>query len=346
MIARFYNSARRAGGEGLIALPRACASLARMLLDSLLSRRVLILTGKGGVGKSVVGTALAIAASERGKRVLLVEVAAPLEAARVLGAPASRGHATQVLPGLHALNLEPRAVMDEYVRHVVKLELLARRILESPIYERFFAVAPGLKELMLLGKIMVLEEERQRFSTKPAWDLIVVDAPATGHGLAFLKVPLVASSAIPVGPVGANARRVLALIRDPARTALVIVAVPEEMAVVEALQLQASAKGELAVEPAAFVLNACHERRFSDEEEAELLRLSASGQRGRLGPSLPLEAGLRAARRQIRRRKLTSFYERRLARRLEIPLVRLPFLFRERLGLEELRLLAGRLEAA
>jgi anion-transporting ArsA/GET3 family ATPase len=317
-----------------------------MLLDSLLSRRVLFLTGKGGVGKSVVGMALALAARERGKRVLLVEAAASLEAARVLGGPASRGHETQVLPGLFTVNLDPREVMDEYVHHVAKLDLLARRIVASPIYQRFFAAAPGLKELMLLGKIMVLEEERRRLSTKPAWDLIVVDAPATGHGLALLKVPLVASSAIPAGPVGANARRVLALLRDRARTAILVVAMPEEMAIVEALQLQKTATDELSVEPSAFVRNACHERRFSDEEEAEVLRLTAAGAAGRLSASVSLEAGLRAARRQIRRRKLTSFYERRLARTLEAPLVRLPFLVRERLGIEDLRLLAKRLEAA
>jgi anion-transporting ArsA/GET3 family ATPase len=244
------------------------------------------------------------------------------------------------------VNLDPRAVMDEYVRHVVKLDLLARRIMQSPIYERFFAAAPGLKDLMLLGKIMVLEEQRRPLSTRPAWDLIVVDAPATGHGLAFLKVPLVASSAIPVGPVGANARRVLALLRDRARTAILVVAIPEEMAIVEALQLQKTATEELAVEPSAFVLNSCHERRFSDEEEAEVLRLTASAATGSLAPSVSLAAGLGASRRQIRRRKLTSFYERRLARTLEIPLVRLPFLVRERLGLDELRLLAERLEAA
>ncbi len=317
-----------------------------MLLDSLLSRRVLVLTDKGGVGKSVVGMALALAASRRGKRVLLVETAATLEAARILGGRPSHGQPTQVLEGLSTVSLDPKTVMDEYVRHVVKLELLSRRILASPIYERFFAAAPGLKELMLLGKIMVLEEERRPLSAKPAWDLIVVDAPATGHGLALLEVPLAASSAIPVGPIGANARRVLALVRDPARTAIVLVAVPEEMAVVEALQLLDAAKDRLALAPSAFVLNACHERRFSDDEEAEVLRLTAEGARGRLAAGLGLEAGLRAARRQIRRRKLTSFYERRLVRRLAIPLVSLPFLFRERLGVDDLRSLAQRLEAA
>ena len=125
-----------------------------------------------------------------------------------------------------------------------------------------------------------------------------------------------------------------------------MVAVPEEMAVVEGLQLEKTVRDELSIEPSAFVLNACHERRFSDAEEAEVLRLTAAGAGGKLGPSLTLEAGLAASRRQIRRRKLTSFYERRLARTLEIPLIKLPFLVRERLGIEELRLLAERLEAA
>lgn len=328
-----------------------------MLLDALFSRRLVFLTGKGGVGKSVVGSALALAARERGKRVLLVEVAAPLEAARLLGGPRGSagglsgagpraGHETEVLPGLFTVNLDPAAVMDEYVRHVVKLEMFARRILESPIYRRFFAAAPGLKELMVLGKIMMFEEARARFSQKPLWDLVVVDAPATGHGLAFLKVPLAASAAVPVGPIGHNARRVLAMLRDPRRTALVVVAVPEEMAVVEAVQFHRLATDELKMEPAAVVLNACHERRFTDEDEAEVLRLTTEGAEGDVEPDVPLPAALRAARRQIRRRKLTRFYQARLRRTVDAPLVSLPFLFRQALGLDDVRLLAAKLEAA
>jgi anion-transporting ArsA/GET3 family ATPase len=317
-----------------------------MLLDELLSRRVVILSGKGGVGKSLVGAALAVAARERGRRVLLVEVAAPLEAARLLGGPPSGGRETEVRPGLFTVNLDPAAVMDEYVRHVVRIDMLARRILESPIYHRFFAAAPGLKELMVLGKIMVLEEARARFSSRPLFDLIVVDAPATGHGLAFLKVPLAASAAAPVGPIGHNARKVLALLRDRRRTALVVVAIPEEMAVVEAVQFYRLATEELRMEPLAVVLNGCHERRFSDADEAEVLRLTGAEADGYLGPDVPLGAALRAARRQIRRRKLTRFYQARLRRSLDSPLVSLPFLFRESLSLDDVRLLAARLEAA
>ena len=317
-----------------------------MLLDDLLSRRLLVLTGKGGVGKSVVGASLALAARERGKRVLLVEVGTPVEAARLLGGAPSKGRETEVLPGLSTINLDPATVMDQYVRHVVPVDLVARRVLDSPIYRRFFAAAPGLKELMVLGKIMVLEEARTGLARRPVWDLIVVHAPATGHGLAFLKVPLAASRAIPVGPVGRNARRVLKLLRDPKRTARGVVAIPEEMAGVEALEFHRLAVDELEIEPAAVVLNACHERRFSNEEEAEVLRLTAAEARGTLAPGVSLPAALRAARRQIRRRRLTRLYRDRLGRGLPSPLASLPFLFRERLGREDLQLLAERLEAA
>ncbi len=317
-----------------------------MVLDDLLDRRLVVLSGKGGVGKSVVGLALALAARDRGRRVLLVEIAAPLEAARYLGRPPAGPREREALPGLSTVNLDPAGVMDEYVRQVVKIDLLSRRILESPVYSRFFSVAPGLKELMLLGKIMVLEEARERFSRRPRYDLIVVDAPATGHGLSFLKVPLAASEAVPVGPVGHNARRILRLLRDRKKTALAIVAVPEEMAVVEAVQFHRLAVDELGLRPAALVLNACHERRFSAAEEAEVLRLAASGAAGRLEGGVSLSAALLAARRQIRRRKLTHFYEQRLERALPIPLVSLPYLFREALDLEDLRFLASRLEAA
>lgn len=317
-----------------------------MLLDSLIARRLVVLTGKGGVGKSVVGAALALAARARGKRVLLVEVGAPLEAASRLGGPASGGRETEALPGLFSVNLDPQAVMDEYVRQVLKLELVARRVLSSPIYRRFFAAAPGLKELMVLGKVMVLEQARRRLSREPLYDLIVVDAPATGHGLAYLKVPLAASLAVPVGPIGHNARRILALLRDARRTALVLVATPEEMAVVEAVELHRAAASEVGIEPQAVVLNACHERRFSDADEAEVLRLARAGAAGEIEGGVPLQAALRAARRQIRRRKLTRFYRDRLARTLDTPLVSLPFLFRETLGVDELRTLAEALEAA
>jgi len=306
-----------------------------VIVDELADKRLVILSGKGGVGKSVVGMALALAAHRRGKRVLFVEIDAPLGSARILGEE----------PGLASLNLDPAEVMDEYVRQTVRVDLLARKVLDSPVYRRFFAAAPGLPDLMVLGKIMVLVEAHARWSQRPVHDLVIVDAPATGHGLAFLKVPIAASEAVPVGPVGANARRILQLLRDPERTAIGLVAIPEEMAAVEAAELHRMVTGEIGVAPRVLFLNQCHERRFSDEQERAVLRLSAAGARGALAPDLTVSAALAAARRHIRRRKLTRFYETRLRRSVPLPLVALPYLH-EGIGPKSLRLLAERLQAA
>ena len=317
-----------------------------MLIDDLLKRRVVILSGKGGVGKSVVGTALALAARDRGKRALLVEIDAPVSAARFLSAKPPGPGETEVLPGLFMTNLVPRDVMDEYVRETARVDLIARKILANPVYHRFFAAAPGLPELMALGKIMILEEERIGWPRRPRFDVVIVDAPATGHGLSFLKVPLAASNAIPVGPVGHNARRILSLLRDPARTALAVVAIPEEMAVVEALEFVASAKKDLGMETRALVLNACHERRFTAAQEMQVLDLAARDVPGRLAPGVPAAAALAMARHHIRRRKLTQFYLRRLKKAADAPVVALPFLFDDHLTRGSLQLLAERLEAA
>lgn len=306
-----------------------------MILDDLLSRRLVILSGKGGVGKSVVGMALAVAAHRRGKRVLFVEVDAALPASKLLGSE----------DGLSSLNLDPRAVMDEYVQKTVHVDLLARKVLQSPVYRRFFAAAPGLADLMVLGKIMVLVESQARWSHRYLHDLVIVDAPATGHGLAFLKVPLAASEAVPVGPVGNNARRILRLLRDPERTALGIVAIPEEMAAVEAAELNRLALDEVGLTPRVLFLNQCHERRFTDEQEAAVLRLAAGPADGPLAPGVALPGALAAARRHIRRRKLTRFYETRLRRAIPAPLVGLPYLHEE-IGPQSIRSLADRLEAA
>lgn len=313
-----------------------------MLLDELLRRRLLLLSGKGGVGKSVVGAALALAARERGLRVLLVEIDTPLSARRYLDAPEAGAPESEAVPGVFTLNLEPREVMDEYLRRHVRVETIVRRIVASPLYHRFFTAAPGLKELMLLGRIVVASEERAGLRRRMRYDIVIADLPATGHGLALLKVPLAASAAIAVGPVGRQARAILERLRDPEWTALVVVAIPEEMAVAEALALRRAASDDVGLEARALVLNACHEPRFSAAEEAEVLKLEADGGKARLPGGVALEDALLSARRQLRRARLTRFYERRLRRDGDAPLVTLPFLYEERLGLDALTQLAAR----
>jgi anion-transporting ArsA/GET3 family ATPase len=160
----------------------------------------------------------------------------------------------------------------------------------------------------------------------------------------LLKVPVAAQAAAPIGPIGANARRILALLRDPKRTALAIVAVPEEMAVVEAASFHRMAVDEVGVKPRVVVLNAAHERRFTEAQEGEVLRLAAAGADGRLARGVPLAPAVDAARRHLRRLKLTRFYQTRLKRSIPRPLVTLPYLFDDPIGPESLRVLADRLE--
>lgn len=319
-----------------------------MVLDELFERRLVVLSGKGGVGKSVVGAALALAARDRGLRTLLVEIEAPLEASRHLGGGPVGPEITEVLPGLSLVNLDPDHVLADYVHETVKVGLLARRVLDNPVTRRFYAAAPGLPQLLMLGKIMVLEEERKG-RRRPRFDLILLDAPATGHGLSFLRVPRQASAAIPVGPVGNNARRIQALLQDPRRTALVVVAIPEEMAAVEAVELWHGARAELGMTPRLLVLNACHERRLAPDQEAEVLRLAAERAQGSLagpGGSVDLAAALAAGLHHLRRVRLTRFYLTRLRRAVDGPVVPLPCLVEEALGPDSLRLLARRLEEA
>jgi hypothetical protein len=130
------------------------------------------------------------------------------------------------------------------------------------------------------------------------------------------------------------------------RTALAIVAVPEEMAVVEAIELQRRASEELGMDARAVFLNACHEARFTPAQEAQVLALGARGAQGSLAGEVSLPGALMAARRHIRRRKLTRFYQAKLRRELPLPLVSLPYLFAPSLDMDALRTLVARLEAA
>jgi anion-transporting ArsA/GET3 family ATPase len=314
-----------------------------MVFEELLARRLVLLSGKGGVGKSLLGASLALAAARRGKKVLLVEVDTPeaASALRYFGeVPAGPGEVS-LRPGLDGVNLDPPRVMEEYIRRVVRLEFFVRRILGSPIYQRFFAAAPGLKELMVLGKIMVLVEEKERQRRQPRFDLVVVDAPATGHGLSYLEVPSAASRAVPVGPVGANARRIEALLRDPRRTALAVVAVPEEMAVVEAIEFCRGAREKLGLVPSAVFLNARPDALLTPAQHAAVLRLGRER-----GAAPGLSDALSAARRHWHRVRLAEAHERRLRREVAVPVVCLPQVAGEAIGPAALERLADRVEAA
>lgn len=205
-------------------------------LRELLEVRLAVVTGKGGVGKTTIAASLARLAAAAGKRVLLAEVgvepSAPSPVRELLtGAP--QGATTEpapLLPGIDAVLLTPDAGHRAFLRDVLPLGFLADRALKTEVLRRFLGAAPAFAELGVLYRgLQLLRTGR--------WDLLVLDAPATGHVLAFASLPEVVLRIVPGGPIGRAVKEGLALLNDPKRTRVLVTTLPESLPVREALEL-------------------------------------------------------------------------------------------------------------
>lgn len=203
-------------------------------MDNLLQiarKGFVVVTGKGGVGKSTVSAVVARRVAAAGRRTLVVEVDPRENLHQLLGAPPSGGEIVDVGGGLSLQHLKPRMVVDRVIEERLRFGTVARRVQASPVYQHFIDGAPGLKELAILEHARRLLDER-RFET------VVLDAPATGHGVSMLRAPLVVSDVVAGGPFGRIAADIAELVRDPGRCAVAVVAQAEEMPVQEALELR------------------------------------------------------------------------------------------------------------
>jgi anion-transporting ArsA/GET3 family ATPase len=237
-----------------------------MKCPGLLDKRLLIVSGKGGVGKSVVASTLAWMASRQGKRTLLVELDTVASVPRMFGKPPSQPYReTGLAENLFGFYLEGRSGLEEYLHLVLKSKAFVRRIVRSPIYQYFVNVAPGLKELMAVGKLWDLEQRRLPGSERPCYDLIVVDTPATGHVVAYLQMPMTAAQTAR-GFVRREAEKVADLLQDPRRTSFHIVTTPAEMPVNEALELQRTARSRLHLPIGCLFVNQVYPPFFRDAE--------------------------------------------------------------------------------
>jgi anion-transporting ArsA/GET3 family ATPase len=290
--------------------------------SDLLDRRLVVVTGKGGVGKSTVAAALATLAARRGKRVLVAEVDARERVALLLGGRPSGPVIRQAVPSISTVNVDPRHALEEYALMVVKVRAIYQAVFENRVVRFFLRAVPSLAETLMLGKI--LHETRSESDGKPRWDLVIVDAPATGHAVQLLGVPSALLDTVPGGPLRRDAEWMQALLTDPAKTSVVLVSLPEEMPVSETVELDAQVRDRLRLPRGPVFLNAMPDARFSPEEQDRL--------QGLAGSEPPVGPAARAAVLQAGRRERAEGQLDRLREALDRPVVTLPHLATERWG--------------
>ncbi len=306
-------------------------------MRGLLDRRLIFVTGKGGVGKSTVATALGLLASRHGLRTIVAELAGQrrtLQAFQQEGAPFEE---VKLAPGLFSISIDPQHAMEEYLR--VKTGAVGHVLASSKLFSAFAMATPGMRELLSIGKIWELAQLQRRTRGGAPYDLVIVDAPATGHGVGILKTPRTFADIARVGPIAHQGRAIAQTIADRSFTALVAVATAEEMPVNETLAMREAVDRE-GLGLHGVVLNAVYPRRFG-EEEAQQLRSLLPGT-----GSPAAHAALRAALSEHARVQIQEQQRERLRDGLGTELVELPYLFAAELGAEHLGLLADVLAGA
>ena len=224
------------------------------LLEPLKRRQLIVVTGKGGVGKTTVSALLGRALSQAGRRTLVVEVDPRENVHQMFALPPSGGRIETAGSRLWVQNLKPRQVLDEVVRERLKLEMIIRRVLDSSIYQHFSAGAPGLKEVAILGHAWRLLNGLGGTGA-PELDTVILDAPATGHGVSLLAAPIVVSDVIRRGPFAEMAGDLASLVSDPERCGIVAVTQAEEMPVQEVIELRQSLREKVKRDPELLIVN-------------------------------------------------------------------------------------------
>lgn len=287
-------------------------------VDDSLARRFLFVTGKGGVGKTTVAALFAEHFARAGKRVLLAETSPKEQVSRLFGRGSLSTQVSELSPRLFAVLLDADVALKEYGALVLKSERLVSALFDNALVRGFFHGAPGLKEWALLGKAWYHSTETLPDGS-PRFDVVILDAPATGHGLDMLRVPKTIIELSPPGVLRADAERAWAQFRDPERSGVVVVSLPEEMPTNESLELCDTLERELSLPLSAVVVNQVVPAIF-DVAEREALAVVEEPS-GNDAASLALGAGIRrAAREQVQ----ATSVERLAA--LRAPLIRLPFL--------------------
>jgi anion-transporting ArsA/GET3 family ATPase len=306
-----------------------------------------VVTGKGGVGKTTVAAALGLIAARAGKRTVICEVAEQERLAGLFGVDESGHEERELAPGLHSISVDPERAKEEWLRYQLKSGTLAGVLSGSSLFRYLSAAAPGLSELVTIGKVWDLAQLERRTGGS-VFDLAIVDAPATGHGIAMLRAPSTYAGVARVGPIRRQALKIDGFLRDPRRTGVVVVALPEEMPVNETFELERRLRAEMDMAIDRAVVNGLYPERFTGAEAKRLRDAARSHNTDRSGAGrarpLAHDGAVRAALAEHERMRGQRAQLRRLRRGLEAPVSTLPFLFEPELGLDQLDELARRLE--
>jgi anion-transporting ArsA/GET3 family ATPase len=302
---------------------------------------LIVVSGKGGVGRTTVTAALARAAADAGKRVLIAASSPADRIGGLFGRPPVGATITAVAPGIDAVNITPEGAIHEYGLLTLRSELVTRALFENRAARAFLDAVPGMDAYALLGKAWWHTTETT--NGRRRYDLVLLDGPASGHAPLMLRIPDAIVAAMPKGPLSRDARSIQSLLRDPTRAAFLIVTLPEELPAREAVELATAARGELSLPLGPLVVNALPSDEASDPALDPVLQPLPG-----LADLRPdgLAATLRLAAAARTHRRLADQVVADLRRRLGLPILTLPRLLSADLGPAEVTDLARRLETA
>ena len=201
-----------------------------MSLDAILNRRLLIISGKGGVGKTTIAAALGAMAARHDLRVLVAEIEGKNALSSLLAAPPLTSEPRELRPGLWAMHVSPEEALSEYFEVQFHAKRVVKPLVTSQLVYYVTHAAPGLRDILMLGKIWY------QVARKGEFDLAILDTPAAGHAVSMLRSPEGFLEAVPVGTLAGHARRVSDWLHDPEQVAVHLVSLAEETPVKETLQ--------------------------------------------------------------------------------------------------------------
>ena len=325
-----------------------------MVIDELFDPKILIVSGKGGVGKTTVAAALAVVAARQGRTVCVAEVDRKGSLPKLFGGRDLTYDPSELAPGLWGMNIAPDEALAEYLDVQYHMKRVSKVFASTHFIDYITTAAPGLKDILVLGKIWYLEQNRDTGAGTPDFDTIIVDAPAAGHMLTFLSAPAGLSDAVRVGPIRRQSEWLQGMLQDPKRSRVHLVTLAEEMPVTETLETAAALESKLGITQGIVFANSVYSELMTASEEKLLEKMEAVGALGALvdeGEAVGLDldpADLDAltgyARFLRARREIQQSYLTKLDKGTEAPVMKLPFLFSAGLALPDIETLADVIE--